>query len=221
MKLLDTEIWGSDHSWCLCSSRKLHGINRQFVSEVLGQGICPIFKSPPRHEECHTSRDSRKVLWGTVSFRGQSWLWWDKGRPTCGQMDIVKQPDGLGEWRLERGRAVEVLTIPPSSLRSTPWPAKWFVVPTILLPLPVFPSSRDVPRLFTVSISYLGPPSTCHKQQTSKQSYRLSLHIKIHLQSTRGVYLGILMMLLLMLPSCCSWGLSEYEANWWPIFMPT
>ena len=47
-----------------------------------------------------------------------------------------------------------------------------------------------------------------------KQYYKLSLHIRIHLQSKRNVYVGIFLSLLQILPYH-SWGLSHYVVNCW------
>jgi hypothetical protein len=64
----------------------------------------------------------QESLWGPIRLPEQSWLWWGEGRST-GQVTLAKV---TGKWK-DNGALI--------NLPSIPWPAEWFVVPTILLPL--------------------------------------------------------------------------------------
>ena len=90
-------------SWCLCSSRRFHGIDRQFVSEVLGQGICSIFRSPPTHEECHWWRDSRKIYGVQSVSKGKFGCGEARGGRHVGGWTLSSSQLGLGknDWKEE------------------------------------------------------------------------------------------------------------------------
>ena len=100
-----------------------HCTDSYFFPEVMGQGICPIFKRPASQKEWQWWWDCWKV------YEDQSG-WWSK--VGCGEVR-----GGLWPWQkwLENGRTMGALIIPTSNLPSIPRPAEWFIAPTILLPL--------------------------------------------------------------------------------------